>query len=90
MYFSSAHGKRMLAGYSGVFPDSYLARARVLREPLANADEAWKAVGGATYAIVHADAWPNDTGERITRWLEDHGAREAGHFGGARVFELRQ
>ena len=90
MYFSSAHGKRMLAGYSGVFPESYLARQRALQEPLAQPDAAWTALAGATYAIVHAGGWPNDTGDRIARWLRDRGAREAGHFDGARVFELKR
>jgi hypothetical protein len=89
MYFSAAHGKRMLAGYSGVFPDSYLARKAHLQHMFEKPDAAWTALAGATHAIVHAGAWPNDTGERIASWLEDHGAREAGHFDGARAFELR-
>jgi hypothetical protein len=90
MYFSSAHPNPKLAGYSGVFPESYLARQRALQEPLASPEEAWKAVGSATHAIVHAGAWPDDTGERIARWLQDRGAREAGRLDGARVFELKR
>jgi hypothetical protein len=90
MYFSAAHHRRMLAGFSGVFPESYLSRKAVLQQPLAQPDAAWDALAGATHAIVHAAAWPDDTGERIARWLQDHGAREAGRFDGARVFELRK
>jgi MFS family permease len=90
MYFSAAHRRRMLAGFSGVFPDVYLARKAVLEQPLAQPDAAWTALAGATVAIVHARAWRDETGERIARWLQDHGAREAGVFDGARVFELRK
>jgi hypothetical protein len=90
MYFSAAHHRRMLAGFSGVFPESYLARKAVLQQPLAQPDAAWEALAGATHAIVHAGAWPDNTGQRIARWLRDHGAREAGVFDGARVFELRK
>jgi hypothetical protein len=90
MYFSAAHRRRMLGGYSGIFPESFLARQTVLQQPFATPDAAWTALFGATHAIVHTGAWPNDTGDRIARWLQDHGAREAGHFDGARVFELRR
>jgi len=88
MFFSSAHRRRMLGGYSGVFPASYAARRTWLEQPLTKPDEAWKALAGATHAIVHAAAWPDDTGDRIARWLLQQGARELGGSDGARVFEL--
>ncbi|MBI3494116.1 MAG: hypothetical protein HY047_20410 [Acidobacteria bacterium] len=66
MFFASTRGWRMLGGYSGIFPPSYLA----------------------THAIVHTAAWPDDTGDRIARWLQQHGAREAGRFDAARAFVL--
>ena len=90
MYFSAAHRRRMLGGYSGVFPDSWVRRRSVLEHPLAHDDAAWTALDGATHAIVHARAWPDATGARIGDWLRAHGAREAGVFDDAHVFELRR
>jgi hypothetical protein len=90
MYFSAAHRRRMLGGYSGVFPDSWVRRRSVLEHPLAHVDAAWTALDGATHAIVHARAWPDATGARIGDWLRAHGAREAGVFDEAHVFELRR
>jgi len=88
MYFSTAHRRPMLAGYSGVFPERYLARKALLQRPFEQPDAAWAALAGATHALVHARAWQDDTGGRIARWLQDRGAREAGRFDGARIFEL--
>jgi hypothetical protein len=88
MFFSSVHGRRMLGGYSGIFPPSYTARRTWLEHPLANPDEAWKALAGSTHAIVHTAAWTDGTGDRIARWLQQEGARELGRSDGARVFEL--
>jgi hypothetical protein len=90
MYFSSMHRKRMLGGFSGVFPDSWLSRRAVLEHPLAHDEEAWRALDGATHAIVHSRAWPDATGARIAGWLRAHGAREAAAFDDAHVFELRR
>jgi hypothetical protein len=88
MFFSSAHRRRMLGGYSGVFPASYTTRRTWLEHPLMKPAEAWMALAGATHAIVHTAAWPDDTGDRIARWLQQEGARELGASDGARVFAL--
>jgi len=88
MFFTATSGPRRLGGYSGIFPPGYVTRKNVLQNPLARPDEAWTAVGGATHAIVHADAWPDDTGERIAQWLRAHGAVEVGRFDAARAFAL--
>lgn len=89
MYFSAAHRRRMLGGYSGVFPDSWVARRDALAQPMAAPDAAWRALDGATHAIVHARGWPDATGERLADWLRAHGARDAGVFNNAHVFVLR-
>ena len=90
MFFSATHRRRMLGGYSGVFPDSWLARRSALAQPLAVPDDAWRALEGATHAVVHGRGWPDATGERIGDWLKAHGARDAGVFDDAHVFELRR
>jgi hypothetical protein len=88
MYFSTMHHRRLLGGFSGVFPDSWAARRDLLARPLASPDAAWQALDGATHAIVHADGWPDATGEQIGEWLRSHGARDAGVFDAAHVFEI--
>jgi hypothetical protein len=90
MYFSAAHRRRMLGGYSGVFPDSWVRRRALLERPFAHDDAAWAALDGATHAVVHTRAWPDATGAQIGAWLRAHGAREAGAFDDAHVFELRR
>jgi len=90
MYFSAFHAHRMLGGFSGVFPDRWVARRDELAQPLAHPDLAWNALDGATLAVVHARGWSDATGARIVEWLRAHGAREAGVFDEAHVLELRR
>lgn len=89
MYFSAAHRHRMLGGFSGIFPQSWIARRDLLARPFDAPDAAWRALDGADVAVVHRRGWPDDTGDRISAWLRARGAREAGVFDDARVFELR-
>ena len=70
------HGHRIVNGYSGLFPASYvpLRPGFVLQEP----ERAWAAVAaaGATHVIVHQGVWPVERkGERVIAWLEARGAR---------------
>ena len=88
-YFTLAYGRRTLNGYSGVLPPSYLARAAVLRTPLAAGDASWAALAPATHVIVHTAVWHDDTGSRIRAWLESRGARPIAHADGAWLYELR-
>jgi hypothetical protein len=88
MFFTVSSPARRLGGYSSIFPPSYVARKNLLEHPLAQPDAAWTALAGATHAIVHTAAWPDDSGDRISQWLQQRGAREVGGFDGARAFEL--
>lgn len=76
MFFSATHGRRLLNGYSGVFPPSYVARQRRLANPLEHPMEALDALHDATHVIIHARAWRDDTGQRLVEWLEAAGAIE--------------
>ncbi len=87
-FFTLAHERRILNGYSGVLPRSYLARLPVLRTPLADPDSSWRALAPATHVVVHTSAWLDDTGPRVREWLESRGARAAGDADGAWVYEL--
>ncbi|MBL8137680.1 MAG: hypothetical protein JNL48_13730 [Acidobacteria bacterium] len=87
-YFTAAHRRRILNGYSGVLPPSYEARRAVLAAPLANPDAAWAALAPATHVVVHDGAWRDDTGPRVRAWLEARGARVAAGVAGATLYAL--
>ena len=91
VFYSTAHWQPLLNGYSGHFPLSYNLIATHLRHPLDYPDAAWQTLmkAGATHAIVHGQYYRDDEGERIGRWLTDHGARQVAEFEGDRVFALR-
>jgi hypothetical protein len=91
VFYSTAHWHPLLNGYSGHFPLSYSINATHLRHPLESPEASWTALleSGATHAIVHGPYYRDDEGERISRWLIDHGAKPLGEFDGDRVFALR-
>jgi hypothetical protein len=88
MYFSGLHGRRLMNGYSGVFPPSYVARRTVLAQPLLDPARATRAVAGATHIIVHRAAWADDTGALIGGWLEAMGAVAITDADGAVLYQL--
>jgi hypothetical protein len=88
MYYSALHRRRLLNGYSGLFPPSYLARQRVLARPLLDPEASAQAIGGATHVVVHRAAWTDDTGPRVTAWLEQFGATLIAEGDGAALYEL--
>ena len=88
MFFSATHGRRIVNGYSGFFPPSYLARQRVLKQPLLDPERAGPALSGATHVIVHRRAWKDDTGTKIAVWLESLGGRVVGGSSDALIFEM--
>ena len=77
-----------MAGYSGIFPPSYLARQRVLARPLLDPSASAQAIGGATHVVVHRGAWTDDTGARVAAWLEQFGATLIAEGDGAALYEL--
>ncbi len=87
-FFTLAHERRILNGYSGVQPSSYVARLPVLQAPLADPDASWQALAPATHAVVHTGAWDDDTGVRLRAWLEGRGARVVAQAQGAWIYAL--
>lgn len=88
MYFSATHRRRLLNGYSGLFPPSFLARQRVLARPLLDPEASVQALGGATHVIVHRGGWSDDTGAKLGAWLEQLGASPLADADGAVLYEL--
>lgn len=90
MYYSTVHWRRLLNGYSGGFPDSYIRHRAALRRPLTMPDVAWGGLigSGVTHAVVHEAAFKREEGAAVSEWLRDRGARQVATFGRDRVFAL--
>jgi hypothetical protein len=88
MYFAGIHRRRLLNGYSGLFPPSYLARQRVLVQPLLDPPASAQALGGASHVVIHRAGWRDDTGARLGAWLEQFGATKIAEADGAALYEL--
>jgi hypothetical protein len=88
MYFAAMHRRRLLNGYSSIFPPSYLARQRVLARPTLDPERAAQALDGATHVVVHRQAWTDDSGAAIGRWLGGLSARIVAESDGAALYEL--
>ena len=92
MYYSTAHWKPLLNGYSGGFPYSHIRAREVLGAlPDRRHDEAWALLMSqqTTHALVHEGSFLGDAGARLSSWLESRGAREIAMAGQDRLFELR-
>jgi hypothetical protein len=89
MFFAATHQRRLMNGYSGFFPRSYIARQRVLADPLARPAAAIDALAGATHIIVHEQAWPEpETGPKVIAWLDSVGAQVVATGDGATLLAL--
>jgi hypothetical protein len=90
VYYSTEHWRRLINGYSGVFPISYGLRVQVLRDVQTYPDFAWQALvkSGATHAIVHEGAYKAGGGAAVSQWLVSRGAPLVAEFGQDRVFAL--
>ena len=88
MFFAASHRRRMLNGYSGIFPPSFRARQRVLSRPLLDPGASAQAIGGATHVVVHGQAWKDKTGALLGNWLEAFGATLIAEADGAQLYQL--
>ena len=88
MFFSTVHGRRLMNGSGASLPPSYLARARVLANPLLDPEQSVRAIAGATHVVVHGRAWSDDTGVRIARWLESIGGHVVPTSGEALLYQI--
>jgi hypothetical protein len=89
VYYSTHHWRRLVNGFSGYAPPSYLGLAQQLRDPARLGAESWAALmaSGATHAIVHNEAYADER-LRPDDWLRAHGARLLVDRGGSRIYEL--
>jgi hypothetical protein len=77
VYNTTFHWKRILNGYSGHFPASYMKHVARLGNALAAPDAAWDAVraSGATHVLVHEYAFLGNEGRLYSDWAQRHGGR---------------
>ena len=78
MFYSTAHWRRLLNGYSGFFPPQYrrvsFALSQIPRHPRVSVDTLREM--GATHVIVHESAFLDAEGRETTAVLRQLGARE--------------
>jgi len=82
VYYAGLHGKRLVNGYSGYFPDGYRARAARLANLWSDRDAAWAAVttSGATHVLIHRNAYPPPEGDAVVGWARLAGAEPVAWF----------
>jgi hypothetical protein len=78
VYYSTAHWRRLVNGYSGFFPPHYDRLLAVLPTATRGDEQAWDALErlGVTHVVVHEGAYLDDEGLRFADWLRRHGAVE--------------
>jgi hypothetical protein len=82
VYYAGLHGKRIVNGYSGYFPDGYRARAARLSAMWSDRNAAWTAItgSGATHVLVHERAFRAPEGVAVSAWLDAMGAKRTTAF----------
>lgn len=82
VYYAGLHGKRIVNGYSGYFPDGYRARAARLFNLWSDRDAAWDAVvtSGANHLLIHAAAYPEIERDAVIGWARLAGATPVAWF----------
>jgi hypothetical protein len=90
VYYSTAHWKRIVNGYSGGFPQSYKVRVALLQRVSEHPDAAWSALrdAGTTTVVVHEAAYLRGAAAPVEAWLAAHGATEQQRFGSDVLFAM--
>jgi hypothetical protein len=92
MYYSTMHWHPIVNGFSGYAPESYTRLEKVLRDPFADPDQAWKALvdSGATHIVVHGQAYVGRLPPAPYTWIERSGARFVAQVGSDEIYEVRR
>jgi hypothetical protein len=82
VYYAGLHGKPIVNGYSGYFPDGYRARAARISGVWTDREAAWDAVrtSGASHVLIHREAYPPPEGDAIVGWARLAGATPVAWF----------
>ena len=92
VFYSTAHKRRLLNGYSGGFPQRYMALVAVLARLDTQPDAARASLtrAGATHVVVHRAAYLNGGDGPVVQWLLKGGATRMGVFGSDELYALRR
>jgi hypothetical protein len=90
MFYSTLHWHRIVNGYSGHFPGTFVELATALKRLLIAPGEGLAALrrSGASHVIVHRDAWRGHRAARVLRVLRQGGLEVLGDFGDATVLKM--
>jgi hypothetical protein len=90
MFYSTRHWRRLVNGYSGGAPESYVSLTNTLVDAAAQPDRAWREIAAstATHVVVHESAYTGGEGRRLSDWLRAQGAHEIASLAGDRLFAL--
>jgi hypothetical protein len=83
VYYSAAHWKPIVNGYSGSFPPAYRERLARLQRVTANPEAAWQSLrdAGTTHVVFHRNAFAkSEDADAVEMWLKSHGAIELERF----------
>ena len=91
MFYAGYHRQRLINGYSGFFPASYLRLTEIVKQRREDPDAAWRAILGsrATHVLLHEGAYPPHLRQEIGDWLLAKGAHEVFTDGPDRLFSVR-
>jgi len=83
VFYSTVHWRRLVNGYSGGFPQRYVATAAALSRLGVDPVTAWATLraSGATHIVLHRAAYLNGRDAPVVQWLENGGAARTGTFG---------
>jgi hypothetical protein len=83
VFYSTVHWRRLVNGYSGGFPQRYIASAAALSRIETDPLPAWSALraSGATLVVLHRAAYLNGGDAPVVQWLENGGAARIRTFG---------
>jgi hypothetical protein len=90
VYYSTAHWRPLVNGYSGGFPESYLRLRAHLDDPRRAPADAWEALAAstATHVVLHEDAYLEAERDELRQWLAGNGALPLARFGRAAVYRM--
>jgi hypothetical protein len=88
-YSSTLHWRRIVNGYSGYAPRTYLELADVLRNPYKDPELAWRRVvaAGVTHIVVHGDAYKTEAPAPYA-WLDAMGALQVIRAGNDAIYRV--
>jgi hypothetical protein len=92
VYYSTAHWRSLVNGYSGFFPPWYFELATALRDHELAPEEGGRRLRdtGATHVLVHDRGFSRSDAAAMHRWLQAQGASAVASASGDTLYSLRR